>query len=138
MSHPDPELLSAYLDGEVDPAEAASVAGHLPGCEACRLALGDLADARSLVRHLPMVDPGLSEMSTSELAVVVPLRRGRRRKAVWVSAAAAAALVAVLGLTGGGEQPTIDLGSVADQHVARATVDPGVLTVRAVTAVNQP
>lgn len=138
MSHPRPELLSAYLDGEVDAAEAGVVAGHLPGCEECRLALGDLADARSLVRHLPMIDPGLSGMSTSELAVVVPLRKRHRRRAVWASAAAAAALVAVLGLTGGGTQPNIDLGSVADQHVARATVDPGVLTVRAVTAVNQP
>lgn len=138
MSHPHPEMLSAYLDGEVETAEAAAIADHLPRCEECRRALGDLTDARSIVRRLPMLDPGLGDMSTSELAVVVPLRRRRPVKVAWASAAAAAALVAAVGILGGSSPGSVDLGSVADQYVARATVDPGVVTVRAVTAVNQP
>src|SRR3546814_180562 len=53
--HPD-DLLSAHADGELDPTEDAWVVDHLEGCATCRQAVGDLVEARSLLRSLPPVD----------------------------------------------------------------------------------
>jgi anti-sigma factor RsiW len=47
--HPSSELLSAFLDGEAGAAERQRIAGHLAGCEACRLRL---ESARQLVGGL--------------------------------------------------------------------------------------
>lgn len=45
--------LSAYLDGELVPAEADEVRLHLTGCEACREELARLQHVKSLLRRLP-------------------------------------------------------------------------------------
>jgi anti-sigma factor RsiW len=51
------ELLSAYLDGELDPAEHAMVATHLAACDSCRAEAAGLSLVRGLVRNLPMAEP---------------------------------------------------------------------------------
>jgi anti-sigma factor RsiW len=53
--HPD-ELLSAHVDGELGPEEAAWVEDHLRGCEPCREAEADLRAARTLLRQAPSGD----------------------------------------------------------------------------------
>lgn len=50
------DLLSAHLDGELDPETEAWVVEHLAACAACRGAADELGEARSLVRGLPTVD----------------------------------------------------------------------------------
>lgn len=45
----DPELLSAYLDGELPPARERQVEAHLAGCPGCRAELDGL---RAVVDHL--------------------------------------------------------------------------------------
>ena len=53
--HPG-EVLSAHVDGELDPATEAWVVEHLDRCAACRQATEELVQARSLLRGLPSVD----------------------------------------------------------------------------------
>src|SRR5437773_707387 len=45
--------LSAYLDGELTPAEADEVRTHLVGCAACRETLSRLQHVKSLLQRLP-------------------------------------------------------------------------------------
>ncbi len=51
------ELLSAYLDGMLDPSERDRADEHLQGCPACRSELDDLKMVVGLVRDLPLVEP---------------------------------------------------------------------------------
>ncbi|HSJ28244.1 MAG TPA: zf-HC2 domain-containing protein [Acidimicrobiia bacterium] len=144
MSH-RPELLSALLDGEVSAEEAAWVATHLEECGECRAELDDLADARSAVRSLPMLD--LPVLVGDSHDVVTPIRR--RRLVTTITSVAAAAVVAVgalgvLGLAADAETPvdaaeaeailaaTTSLGVVDDgSDVARLLVGGGEVRYRA-------
>ena len=56
MTHPG-DLLSAYLDGELAPEEAAGVDAHLAGCDECRAELNALDGVRSGLRSLPLLEP---------------------------------------------------------------------------------
>jgi anti-sigma factor RsiW len=51
------EVLSAYLDGELTPAERADADAHLAGCSFCQAELEDERAVRDSVRGLPAVDP---------------------------------------------------------------------------------
>ena len=51
------ELLSAYLDGELDVAELDAVVAHLTSCEGCIAAFHRLKQARTALRLLPVVEP---------------------------------------------------------------------------------
>ena len=55
-------LLEAYLDNELDRAEAREVEAHLDTCEACRTALSKLDDVRRALR-----DDALKYQAPSEL-----------------------------------------------------------------------
>ncbi len=54
------ELLSPYLDGELDPARRLAVDGHLRGCPACRAALQAQRRLDAALRQLPAPDPAPS------------------------------------------------------------------------------
>ena len=57
MSEPHAgDLVSAHLDGELDPETAGWVEQHLAGCEPCRAAADDVRSAREWLRSLPPVD----------------------------------------------------------------------------------
>jgi anti-sigma factor RsiW len=50
------DLLSAYLDGELTPAERVEVDAHLAGCPRCRDDLDGEREVRQVIRALPAVD----------------------------------------------------------------------------------
>lgn len=51
------ELLSAYLDGEVEPSQQAQIKAHLEDCATCRCQWEDLVASVTLLRGLPEVSP---------------------------------------------------------------------------------
>lgn len=54
----NPELVSAFLDGELDSIILNHVARHLKACEACRKTLSQLAQVRdALTEHYTLADP---------------------------------------------------------------------------------
>lgn len=61
------EQLSAYLDGELGPAERARLEAHLQGCPACRAELDSLRRTVELVGRLPAVSPLRSFRLTSAM-----------------------------------------------------------------------
>jgi anti-sigma factor RsiW len=126
--HYGPEL-SAFLDGELGPAEHREVTNHLAGCEYCRDELQELDAARVAIRSLPGLEPPIM------LGVEARrMGRARRWKVVTVAAGVAAALVIALGVVASGPEQAvdIDLDSFADRHVARASVEPGFAVIPAV------
>ena len=46
------ELLSAYLDGELPPGEAARVEAHVAGCDGCAMVLDEFRDTIRLTGML--------------------------------------------------------------------------------------
>jgi len=53
----DPELLSAYLDGELPPARERQVEAHLAACPGCRAELDGLRSVVERLRHLERAAP---------------------------------------------------------------------------------
>jgi anti-sigma factor RsiW len=83
-------LLEAYLDNELDRAEAREVEAHLDTCEACRNALSKLDDVRRALR-----DNALKFSAPAELRERIASTRfdtARARRPRWLSYAAACAL----------------------------------------------
>lgn len=124
------DLLSAFADGQLPADERRPVEAHLLDCRLCRDELAVITDMRQRVRSLPevVVPPGTYELE----ADVIPIRRKRRPL---VAAVAAVALVVGFAVSVNGNQTVpLELNEVVDQHVARASVDPGfnVLQVQAV------
>jgi len=119
VTHPH-ELLSAHLDGELSRDEATAVAEHLGGCKPCRVELEALAEVRSAVRSLPMLEAPIP---------LLPRRRRAGRMMVAASSAAAVALAAAL-VAVPESAPAPGLDAMAGQHNARVVVDPGISTIR--------
>ena len=111
------DLLSALLDGELDPAEEAQVRTHLSACDACRREFDVVSQARRLVRDLPPVEPAFGFLQR--------LRRPARRwahAAVASLAAGAAASVAVVALAAPRESPVSPhVARFVDVHAASAS-----------------
>ncbi len=86
--------LSAFIDGELPPAEAAALERHLAGCPSCRAEEADLRRLRvEVARHL--APPEVDGEEWGEMARTVIARRARRLG--WTLL-----LPAVLVLVGGG------------------------------------
>lgn len=125
------DQLSGYLDQQVDASARSAIEAHLVECGHCRDELEAVRRIRIRVRALPLVEPTAHSLELP--AQVVPLRPARRR--VLVGAAAVAALVVGVGLGVNGNQAVpLQLDPLVEQHVARASVDPG-LNVMQVQAV---
>lgn len=118
--HPDDEALSAYLDGEADAAELATVRAHLDSCAACRdriNALGAVRDVLQAAARTPLPIPppaardaaigaalgsdvsidgarrGGDEPATAAEVLSPPFGRRGRAPRWWAVASVAAALV---------------------------------------------
>lgn len=61
-------MLQAYLDGELHPVEAISVAGHLEGCSLCGM---DAVDYRLLKRVLARLRTEVDRSRLARLEVLV-------------------------------------------------------------------
>ena len=119
----DDDVLSAYLDGELAPAELAEFEARLASDSGVQAELDDVAEVRTLVRGLGAVEPpagfvdellavGAADVTASaeeaelgtgapaaDLAAARTRRRGRSRfAAVAVGAAAAVALVVAVAI----------------------------------------
>ena len=128
------DLLSAFLDDELVPTERAAAESHLAECVDCRGELSVAEESRQLVRSLPMLEPPPEVFQLP--AEVVPLRRPRLRRMVAAVAATATLIVGVgFGVSAERAVP-LPLDAAVEQHVARASVDPGfnVLQVQAVVS----
>lgn len=121
MSHPS-ELLSAYLDGELEAKELARLLEHLSGCGKCSGDLADLQQVRSAVRSLPVLELPRGLIPEADV-VVVPLHRQR---GVWVGVAAAvvAGVIAVAALIGPDRSGSISLEDLNSRFGARVSLDP--------------
>jgi len=131
--HIEREILSALLDGELDPAERKFVHDHLQECEACREAAVEFGAVKGIVEELPrlvapesFVSGALDRRSSRWHGIVAAAVRGRIR---WVIAAVAAAAV---GVTLGGlvaprpaTQPPIDVYMARHISVSNGVDDGG-------------
>lgn len=100
MTTCDTDILSSYLDGELDDAGRARVAFHLTGCAACREVAADLA----LIKETA---PALADLESRPVADLWPgiaartqPARATRISLSWMQAIAAGLALAVL--SGGG------------------------------------
>ena len=128
--HFGPEL-SAYLDGELPTKDHTLVFAHLQACDECRDELHELDAARTAIRSLPGLEPPvLLDVHRDHHE---SRRHGRRGRVVALAAGAAAAAVIAVGVVGDSTpEPTIDLDSFTNQHVARASVEAGFTVIPAV------
>lgn len=120
MSHAG-DLMSAYLDGELNRAEIEQLEAHLSSCGNCAAEIQQMQTVRSAVRSLPMLElpAGLVPEADAE---VVPLRRN---KGFWVGAAAAAvALVITIAALVTPSSPSIAIDELNSRYGARASLDP--------------
>jgi len=94
------ERLSAYLDGELAPAERAAVEAHLAACPECAGFLADLTAADRAAAALPAEAPeGYFDTFPARVRARLQPRKAAspvRRVPAWTWAAAAALLLAVI------------------------------------------
>ena len=134
------DLLSAYVDGELDAETRSVVEAHLADSPEWRDVLGDVRAAREAVRALPEVDltpDGWSEVRAivaADEGAVLPVAPGPvralrsripRRPARWAgvgaAVAAAAAVVAVV-FVPGPDRVTPKVATFSTEHSARASL----------------
>jgi anti-sigma factor RsiW len=111
------DLLSAFLDGELDTPERSSASAHLDVCTYCSDELAAVAEARRLMRSLPPVEPPFGFYLR-----LLGLRR--RRRAVAAVAAAAVAATALVSLRPP-PQPRVvapPVSRLVEDHAATASV----------------
>jgi hypothetical protein len=127
------ELLSLYLDGELESSRAELLSGHLEVCPGCSRELDELRKALEMLRYLPELTPadgfraGLKERLAEErLDMPVKCRPrdslARRWIKLWPRLAVAATLVLAVGITSlwyglAGPNRNIGLPGTAEQLI---------------------
>ena len=115
---------------------SAKIFGPLVPAQLHVFALAELDEARTAIRSLPILEPPVA----LDVPAIQPGRFRRVTRGAW-AAAAAVVLIAGAGavglVRGAPESESVDLDSVLGQHTARVSVDPGVTSVRAITAVSR-
>lgn len=102
-THPDPEQLSAYIDGELTGADRDDLERHLTGCSECSATLRGLRATVADMRALPSPAPSEQDLWALRSAISKARRGPAERYRRWVvgvgsAAAVAAAIVGVLSL----------------------------------------
>ena len=90
------ELIHAYHDGELSPAQVAAVEAHLRDCAACAELLAELRQVSRLVAAAPLADMPPAAMKRMQQAWWAAQDRGVLRVASWLTAAAAAVILAAV------------------------------------------
>ena len=94
-THPDPEQLSAYVDGELTGADRDDLEQHLTGCSQCSATLRALRATLADMRALPSPAPSEQESWALRAAITKARRKPAERYRRWVVAASGVAAVAI-------------------------------------------
>lgn len=92
-THPDPEQLSAYIDGELNDDERDELEQHLTGCSECSATLRALRATLADMRALPAPEPSAQESWALRSAINKARKGPAKRYRQWVAAAATIAAV---------------------------------------------
>ena len=139
VEHAPGEWLSAYLDGELGPADAAAVQAHLAECDDCTEEAARIGQVRTAIRTAapPALPRGWEDGLVESVQAVDRRTVVALRRRVAATAAAVAALVAAAVFSFVPNDPTTS-PSVARMVVSHATSsgagDPSRLAPAAVTA----
>jgi anti-sigma factor RsiW len=113
--HDAGRLLDAYIDDELGPAEAASIADHIEGCAACRQRLANRESLGRLVRSVPY------HVAPTRLRTTIA--SAPRRSRITPGALAAAAAVMIAATLGGAVSFRVRQTSQATAAVAENVVN---------------
>src|SRR5437016_10140266 len=94
-THPDPEQLSAYVDGELTGADRDDLEQHLTGCSQCSATLRALRATLADMRALPSPAPSEQEPWALRAAITKARKKPAERYRRWVIAASGVAAVAI-------------------------------------------
>lgn len=94
--HPREEQLNEYVDGTLDAAEQAGVAGHLDQCAECALLVAELQHIVREARGLPLVTPPAEVWARVRTARLARVDAQHARTPLWALATAAAVVFAFL------------------------------------------
>ena len=120
MSHLDPDLLSALVDGEVGVEERRDAHAHLQECASCRQTLESYGAVRRMVADLPRLAAPESIVAAAlapETGAAAFVRRTFRGPRRYVAAGLAAAALAVT--VAGVAVPADEQRAPVDVFVAR-------------------
>jgi anti-sigma factor RsiW len=82
MHDPWTDMMSAYIDGELAPAEAASLEQHLASCDDCNAMLAELRDVVAGANALPAGEPPRDLWPAIATAIAGPAAQASRADAV--------------------------------------------------------
>jgi anti-sigma factor RsiW len=121
------DRLSAYLDGELDPAERDTVDGYLDESSEWRAERDEVAFARDALRGLPVheAQPGFwEEVLSHDMAKARAGRRSRRPRlvAAGTAAVAVAAVVVASLVIPSPNRVTPRVPALSDSHAVRTSV----------------
>ena len=131
--HVEREILSAMIDGELDPGERRYVHEHLRDCAACREAAEEFSHIHGIVGELPrlvapaaFVSDAIQAPTRSAQASVASRLLSGRRKWVVAGSAFVAAAVTLAGLVVPPVQQEPPVDAFIERHVSVHTgVEPG-------------
>lgn len=142
--HPAPDdRLSAYLDGELDPAERQAVESYLAASAEWRTELDEIAWARDALRRLPVHEapPGFWDAALAPELTRARARRARRVPRIAGLSGAAAAVAAMITaalVVPSPDRVEPDVPAVADAHTVRASVTDDPMTQLATVSLIAP
>ena len=128
MTTPSEDLLSAYLDGELDADDRAIVDGRLEKSAEWREVLEELLETHELLRGLPVREAppgfidGLLQSDDPVPGQIDTKRRRRTRIAGWIAGAAAAAAIAAVVLVPSETRVKPAVATLVNSHAARSSV----------------
>ena len=118
-THPDPEQLSAYIDGELNDDDRDDLEQHLTGCSECSATLRALRATLADMRALPSPVPSEQESWALRSAINKARKRPAARYRRWTVAAGSVAAVAATIVVFAVNNPTkSSLGTGAQDRTA--------------------
>lgn len=123
----DEDLLSAYLDDELDAAARVEVEARVAESAEWRSILEEIRVARDAVRRLPAREapPGFWDRLLHREVVSLDERRAartRRSRLVAIAAASAAVVIGAVALVPSRQQAKPTVATFADAHAARSSL----------------